>query len=84
MKYTIRFEKKAVKVLETIPQSFRKSIIEAIEELGTNPRPVGCKKLKGVTGYRIRVADYRVIYDINDREIRITVLKIGHRKQVYE
>jgi mRNA interferase RelE/StbE len=64
--------------------NYRKNIIEAIEDLATNTRPVSCKKLKGVAGYRIRIGDYRVIYDINDQEIRIIVLKIGHRKQIYE
>jgi mRNA interferase RelE/StbE len=84
MAYIIRFEKKAVKSLENIQPEQRENIIKSIQYLGTNPRPAGYKKLKGVSAYRIRIGDYRVIYDINDQTITITVLKVGHRKQIYE
>ncbi len=84
MAYIVRFEKKAVKALEKMPPQQRLAIIEAATDLGTNPRPHGYKKLKGVNGYRLRVGDYRIIYDVNDKEIRITIVKIGHRKYIYE
>ena len=58
-------------------------IKETIFELAKNPRPLGCKKLTGRDGWRIRVGKYRVIYEINDKEKTITILHIGHRKDIY-
>jgi len=51
--------------------------------LATNPRPPGCKKLKGRNGYRIRLADYRIIYEILDKALIIDVINLGHRKEIY-
>lgn len=67
-------------------------LFEKIEELALEPKPHGCKKLKNFdlpgtdanTYYRIRVGDYRVIYTIEDEQITIFILKIAHRKDVYQ
>ena len=56
----------------------------AIAELADNPRPHGYKKLKGEDAYRIRVGDYRIIYEIEDNIILVTVVSVGHRKDVYK
>ncbi len=64
--YTIVVKKSAQKELAQIPSLYNKKIIEAIDSLSDNPRPQGCKKLKGEEAYRIRVADYRIIYTIED------------------
>ena len=57
---------------------------EALEELQHNPRPAGCKKLKGpLNCWRVRVGSYRILYDIHDGEHHVVVLKIGPRKDVY-
>ena len=56
----------------------------AIADLADNPRPYGYKKLKGEDAYRIRVGDYRVIYEINDDKIIVTVVMVGHRKDIYK
>ena len=56
----------------------------AIYRLAENPRLAGCKKLKGREGYRIRVGDYRVIYDIYDSRLVVEVIALGHRKNIYE
>ncbi|HWZ21443.1 MAG TPA: type II toxin-antitoxin system RelE/ParE family toxin [Cytophagaceae bacterium] len=56
----------------------------SIYALAKNPRPSGCKKLKGRDGYRIRVADYRIIYDIYDSTLVVDVVDLGHRKDIYE
>jgi mRNA interferase RelE/StbE len=56
----------------------------SIYALAENPRPTGCKKLKGRDSYRIRVADYRVIYEIADKVLSIEVIAIGHRRNIYE
>jgi mRNA interferase RelE/StbE len=53
-------------------------------ELEQDPRPPGCKKLKGRDAWRIRIGDYRVIYEINDGHLIVTVITIGHRREVYE
>ncbi|WP_236690203.1 type II toxin-antitoxin system RelE family toxin [Corynebacterium mustelae] len=53
-------------------------------ELANNPRPHGCIQLWGGNGeYRIRVGSYRIIYDIQDQELIILVLRVGHRREIY-
>ena len=83
MKYNIRISKQAVKILEKINEPYYSSIKNAIYNLSENPRPISCKKLKGRDGYRIRIADYRIIYDIFDTTLVIEIINIGHRKEVY-
>ena len=57
---------------------------EAIGKLADEPRPPGCRKLTGREGWRLRVGDYRVIYEVNDREQTVVVLHVGHRRDVYQ
>ncbi|MDR1023051.1 MAG: type II toxin-antitoxin system RelE/ParE family toxin [Prevotellaceae bacterium] len=54
-----------------------------MEKLSENPRPAGCKKLRGQYGYRVRAGNYRIIYDIIDSNLIIKVLAIGNRKDIY-
>lgn len=84
MAYTLTFSKQASKELEKIHEPFYSNIKQAIISLTENPRPNGYKKLKGRDGYRIRVGNYRVIYDIFDNQLTIEIITIGHRKDVYE
>ena len=82
--YSVIIEKPALKSLAAIPDKDAKKIIKAIDELAKNTRPNGVKKLKGRDDfYRIKVGNYRVIYEINDEELVIVVVEIGHRKEVY-
>ena len=83
MKYQIIIDKKALKELMKIPVSQRILIEKKIDDLSTNPRPSGNKKLKGSEFYRIRSGNYRVVYAIEDGVLIITVIKIAHRKDVY-
>lgn len=83
MTYEILFEKAALKSLQKMPSDIQGKVISKIEELAEDPRPFGHKKLVGRSGYRIRIGDYRVIYTINDKIIRIYILDIGHRKEIY-
>jgi mRNA interferase RelE/StbE len=53
-------------------------------ELGQDPKPPGCKKLKGRDAWRIRIGDYRAIYEINDGQLIITIITLGHRREIYE
>jgi mRNA interferase RelE/StbE len=84
--YKITFKNSAYKELERLPKSTVRKIAVAIDGLEVDPRPVGVKKLKDSSEdlYRIRVGDYRVIYTINDGVKIVTILRIGHRKDIYK
>ena len=83
--YSVIIERPALKALAAIPDKDAKKITKAIDELAENSRPNGVKKLKGKGEfYRIKVGNYRVIYEINDGELVIVVVEIGHRKEVYK
>lgn len=84
MAYQIAIKKSAIKSLAKIPEPYFSSLKEAIYSLAENPRPLGYKKLKGRDAYRIRVSDYRIIYEIEDSILSIEVIAIGHRKDIYE
>ena len=84
MTYTIALKKRAIRALELINEPYYTKIKEAIYGLAYTPRPPGCIKLKGRDGYRIRVADYRIIYDIFDDLLLVEVIDLGHRKDIYE
>lgn len=83
MIYSLNFSKKALKELEKIKDPFYSNIKAAITDLTNDPRPQGYKKLKGREGYRVRIGNYRVIYDIFDNELIIDIITLGHRKDVY-
>jgi len=83
--YKIEFVKSAEKALLSLPNDHMARIYQAIEKLIQNPFPHGYKKLQGYKNrYRIRVGIYRVLYIIENNELVIVVIKIGHRKDVYE
>ena len=84
MFYTISFTKQAFKDLDKINEPFYSNIKQAIINLSVNPRPNGFKKLKGREGFRIRIGNYRVIYNIIDSELVIEVIALGHRKNIYD
>jgi mRNA interferase RelE/StbE len=82
--YQIQFSKSAEKEIEKLSANIVEKIIAAIQTLTHNPRPNGYKKLRGFRDlYRIRVGDYRIIYRIEDNILIIEVLKVGHRRYVY-
>jgi len=83
--YSIRVKRSASKQLEKLPPKAADRIAKAIDALAENPRPDGVKKLQGADDhYRIRVMDYRIIYCIQDLELIVEVVKVGHRKDVYK
>ena len=83
--YEVLLSKAARKQLGSLPAFIHNKIIEDISALAASPRPAGCKKLKGYNNsWRIRIGDYRVIYEVEDKILRILVIAIGHRKDVYE
>ena len=83
MSYRVEFTKRAVKQLEEIDTPFYGQIKSAIQALSENPQPAGCKKLKGIPGYRIRIGDYRAVYEIADQILLVQVTKVGNRKNIY-
>jgi mRNA interferase RelE/StbE len=82
--YAIQLKKSALKELSNITPPYNRKIVDAIDSLATDPRPEGVKKLKGEEAYRIRVADYRVIYTIEDVIKIIEIQRIRHRKDAYK
>jgi len=83
-KYTLSFESLAKRQLKKLPRSIKKEVEVAINALSSNPRPNGYKKLKEYKGYRIKVRVYRIVYDILEKEVVISVIAVGHRKDIYE
>jgi mRNA interferase RelE/StbE len=66
-----------------IPKRDLEKIILRIRELAENPRPSGCRKLSARNLYRVRQGDYRIVYLIDDAERFVTILKVGHRGEIY-
>lgn len=84
MKYRIEFKRSAAKALKIIPKRDRKRIRDKIDSLSDSLPDSGITKMKGDNPFhRIRVGDYRIIYEIKDEILLIHVLKIGHRKDIY-
>ena len=84
MIYKVVFKGTSLKQLNKFPKADKARLNAAIELLKTNPVPPAAKKLKDRPGYRIRVGDYRIIYRFEKTEIQILILKISHRKKVYQ
>ncbi len=84
MRYEVRFKASAWKALLKIEVTMRNRLRKAIWALANNPRPPGCKKLKGrADRYRIRVGACRVAYEIQNEVLVVLVLKVGHRGGFY-
>ena len=84
MKYRIEFKRSAAKALKKIPKSDQRRIRDRIDGLSKNLPDPAITKMKGDNPFhRIRIRDYRIIYEIHDDILVIMVLKIGHRKEVY-
>lgn len=82
--YRIQVEKRALKVLSSLPKRTRAKVRKVIDGLAENPRPQGVKKLTDEHQlYRIRVGSFRVVYQIQDQDLLVLVIKIGDRKEIY-
>jgi mRNA interferase RelE/StbE len=73
----------AAKELEAVPTKDRQRIVRRIEGLAEDPRPAGAEKLSGDDKYRIRQGDYRILYEIKDERLVVTVVRVGNRREVY-
>lgn len=84
MSFQIHYRPAAAKALRKLDRQTARRVLSAIERLASDPRPAGCKQLKGGAGeLRVRVGDYRVVYEVRDSELIILVLGVGHRREVY-
>jgi mRNA interferase RelE/StbE len=83
--YSVRIASPPAKFLEKLRDpSLLRRLTQSMRDLGDNPRPAGCVKLAGPDSlYRIRVGDYRIIYQIRDAELLILVVRVGHRREIY-
>ena len=83
MTYATEILRPAQKQLSKIQRQEQQRIIESIRSLADNPRPAGCRKLSARPAWRIRIGEYRVIYEINDDRLLVLVITIGHRREAY-
>lgn len=84
MRYEVFLLRRAQKALSKVrPERDYERLQEAVWELGGEPKPHGCQKLSGRDGWRIRVGDYRVIYEVDEAAEEVTVLDVGHRRDIY-
>ena len=81
--YKIFFKKSVEKDFRVIPKKDLKKILNRIEALAEDPRPPGCEKLTGQNRYRLRQGRYRILYSIQDDELTVWVVQVGHRKEIY-
>jgi mRNA interferase RelE/StbE len=83
-RFTVKFLPGAVKTLEKLSRDLQRRILLAAESLADDPHPAGSRKLAGTTDlYRIRIGDYRVIYQTEGSRLLVLVVKIGHRRDIY-
>ena len=84
MSYEIQFKRAAIKSISKINEPHYSAILKSINQLSENPRPFGYKKLTGRDGFRIRIGNYRVIYEIFDSILVIEIVNVGSRGGIYE
>jgi mRNA interferase RelE/StbE len=84
MAYSIEFRPAALRDLRAIPKEMLLRVSRKVDSLSDNPRPSGVEKLSGSeNSYRVRVGDYRILYQIEDEVLRVLVARVGHRREIY-
>ena len=83
MKYGVTVLRTVVKTVEKLPKEMQDRVLEAIAELADTPRPAGAKKLVAREALRIRVGDYRIVYEVDDELKMVQVVVVSHRKDAY-
>lgn len=82
--YSILIKRSAQKEIEAVgSKRDRQRIVKRIESLATEPRPSGCEKLSGSSYLRVRQGRYRIVYEVQDKDLIVHVIKVGHRREVY-
>lgn len=83
--YAVELKPSARKELDSLPDTVLTRVIHKIESLARDPRPAGCKKLKGYKDlWRVRIGDWRIVYIIDDAARLVSVTRVAHRSKVYE
>lgn len=84
MSYVVLISSAAKRAIGKLPKDVRIRVDQAIVALGDNPRPRGCSKLAGTSnGWRVRVGDWRILYTVEDNQLVVLVVEVGHRREVY-
>lgn len=81
--YQVAIKRSAEREMDALPPQIFKRVEVAILGLENLPRPAGCKKLRGLDEYRLRVGDYRVLYTVDDDMRSVEIIAVGHRREVY-
>jgi mRNA interferase RelE/StbE len=82
--YKVFISSSAEKSLKSLPSQDQRRIAAVVSSFAIEPLPIGTKKMHGFENtYRVRVGNYRIIYEIRNKEVTVIVLKIGHRKDIY-
>jgi mRNA interferase RelE/StbE len=81
--YTVLIKRSAEREMNRLPGDAFERVALAILALEKDPRPNGCKKLRGLDAYRLRSGDYRVLYTVDDRKRQVEITAVGHRRDVY-
>lgn len=82
--YSILIKRSAQKEIEAVgSKRDRQRIVKRIQGLASDPRPIGCEKLSGSSYLRVRQGRYRIVYEVQDNELIVHVIKVGHRREVY-
>jgi len=81
--YSVLIKRSAAREIEALPTRDRRRVVSRITALAAEPRPPNCEKLSGQDKYRIRQGNYRIIYEVVDRELVVHVVRVGNRRDVY-
>lgn len=81
--YSVLIKRSAGAELASLALKDRRRVVARIDRLAADPRPRGCEKLSGEEKYRVRQGDLRILYEVDDREATVTIVKVGHRRDVY-
>jgi len=81
--YAVRILPRAERQLAALDRNAYGIIQPKIANLGENPRPPGCRKLRDRPGWRLRVGNYRILYDVDDARRLVVILEVGHRREIY-
>lgn len=82
--YHVLISRRAVKAIAVLPRRDQQRVRAAIDLLAETPRPPGCVAMAGeADSYRVRVGDYRIVYEVTDTRLVVHVVRVGHRREVY-
>ncbi len=81
--YRIELRRRAQRALDRLPKTHFQAVVEAIKELAQTPKLRGVEKVKSTGLWRIRLGDYRIVYGVDDNRRIVTIVRLGHRREVY-